>query len=333
MLINLTLYSREDCSLCEELLQQLHILQPEFPHSVTVVNIDDDQKLKNEYTDKIPVLIVGPYQLQAPITEDQLRITLGAAIDRERHQKAAENAAFAGKHTETITFADKLSYWISKHYLAVFNLVILLYVGLPFIAPYLMKINVQSPARLIYTGYGYMCHQLAFRSVFLFGPQLIYPRESAGIEDLITYEAATGNDPNDLWAAREFLGNEQTGYKIALCQRDVAIYLGILTFGLLFAASKRRIPSLPWYLWFLIGIAPIGLDGFTQLLSQLGLSQINSIIPYRESTPLLRYITGFLFGFSTAWFGYPLVESSMKDTRNFLKNKFDRLKNQSTKPV
>lgn len=332
-MINITLYSRSDCSLCEELLSQLNLLKSQYPHTTTIINIDEDEKLKNAYTEKVPVLIIGPYQLQAPITEDQLRITLGAALDREKHQLAAENAALAGKKNESITSADKLSFWISKHYLAVFNLVIFLYVGIPFVAPYLMKVDYQSPARLIYTGYGYMCHQLAFRSLFLFGPQSVYPKASVQAEGLITYEEATGNDPTDLWAAREFVGNEQIGFKVALCQRDVAIYFGILAFGLLFGSTGRKIPSLPWYLWLLIGIVPIGLDGFTQLLSQLGISQINSLIPLRESTPMLRYITGFLFGFSTAWFGYPLVESSMKETRNFMQRKFERLENQTIKPV
>ena len=43
---------------------------------------------------------------------------------------------------------------------------------------------------------------------------------------------------------------------------------------------------------------------------------------YRESTPLLRTLTGALFGFSTAWFGFPLIEESMAETRvNFAAKK------------
>jgi hypothetical protein len=48
--------------------------------------------------------------------------------------------------------------------------------------------------------------------------------------------------------------------------------------------------------------------------------------PYRESTPTLRVITGFLFGFLTAWFGYPMVEDSMVDTRRFMTAKWDRIR-------
>jgi len=41
-------------------------------------------------------------------------------------------------------------------------------------------------------------------------------------------------------------------------------------------------------------------------------------LPYRESTPLLRTITGFLFGFATAWFGYPMAEEAMRDTQQYM---------------
>ena len=76
------------------------------------------------------------------------------------------------------------------------------------------------------------------------------------------------------------------------------------------------------WVWLLIAIAPIGLDGFSQLLSQPPLG----LFPFRESTPTLRVLTGFLFGFFTAWFGYPLVEESMVDTRKLMQAKWDRLR-------
>jgi uncharacterized membrane protein len=145
------------------------------------------------------------------------------------------------------------------------------------------------------------------------------------VEGLLTYSEATGLDDSDLWAAREYHGTDVLGYKIALCQRDVAIYGGILAFGLLFALAGRKIRSIPWFIWIIFGIIPIGIDGLSQLLSQ---PPIN-LLPFRESTPTLRLITGFLFGFVTAWFGYPLVEQSMLDTKGYLSGKLERLKNQS----
>jgi uncharacterized membrane protein len=69
-------------------------------------------------------------------------------------------------------------------------------------------------------------------------------------------------------------------------------------------------------------VAPIALDGFSQLFSQLPYQFIQNILPYRESTPLLRALTGFLFGICTAWFVFPLIEESMADTRRQFARKF-----------
>jgi uncharacterized membrane protein len=118
------------------------------------------------------------------------------------------------------------------------------------------------------------------------------------------------------------------GYKVALCQRDVAIYAAILLFGLLFGflrrlPLKKPFPSLHWAIWLLVGILPMGLDGGTQIASQF-IPLINSYIPFRESTPFLRTLTGGLFGFTTAWFGYPLVEESFVDSLNILDTKRKR---------
>jgi uncharacterized membrane protein len=131
------------------------------------------------------------------------------------------------------------------------------------------------------------------------------------------------NDAADVYAARQFIGNETVGYKVALCERDVAIYGSIFIFGLIFSATGRRIKALPWYLWVLFGLVPIAFDGLSQILSQPPFA----FLSYRESTPLLRIITGTLFGVTTAWFGYPMVEQTMADTREMMKNKRERLEN------
>jgi uncharacterized membrane protein len=91
----------------------------------------------------------------------------------------------------------------------------------------------------------------------------------------------------------------------------------MLIFGLLFGISGKRIPGLKWYLWILIALVPVGLDGLSQLISQPPLGWL----PYRESTPLFRLITGFLFGFATAWFAYPLVDEAMCDTQKIMESK------------
>jgi uncharacterized membrane protein len=90
----------------------------------------------------------------------------------------------------------------------------------------------------------------------------------------------------------------------------------------LYSVSGRRLKPLHWLAWVLIGMGPIGLDGFSQLFSQMEWGWLVSMIPYRESTPFLRVLTGALFGFSTAWFAYPFMEESMTESRQFFIKKF-----------
>ena len=103
-----------------------------------------------------------------------------------------------------------------------------------------------------------------------------------------------------LFQRRAFRGNEVNGYKIAICQRDVAIYGSVVMAGLLFGLLRRRVraPSLKVYLLFLI---PMALDGFSQLFG------------LRESNWWLRTATGALFGGASVWLAYPYLEAAMRD--------------------
>lgn len=325
-MISVTLYSKQDCHLCEQAIQQLGDLQKSVPHDLEVINIDGDKELEKKYALEVPVIEVGPYRLKTPFSAQDLEITLKAAKERENNIAAIDKKVAAGEINipVKITRADHFSYWISNHYMLVLNTLVLLYVGLPFLAPALMSAGYTRPATAIYRVYGVVCHQLAFRSWFIFGEQPAYPREAAGVESLVPYGQATGLSEADELAARQYVGEENIGYKVALCERDVAIYGGILLFGIIFSLTGRKIKSLPWYLWLLVGILPIAIDGFSQLLSQPPLN----MFPYRESTPFLRSLTGFLFGFTTAWFGYPIVEESMVDLRRYYRQKLDRGKAQ-----
>jgi uncharacterized membrane protein len=329
-MIKVTLFTKPDCHLCDETKMLLQNLQDKYPHELLEVNIDGNRELQLAYGLEIPVVEIGPYRLKAPISEQELQMTLGAASDRIRHLESIDETGYQEKFQRgwTVTSADRFSYWLSNHYMTLFNLFVLTYLGLPILAPVFMAIGFTPPARLIYKAYGAVCHQFAFRSWFLFGEQAAYPRAAAGVGGLVPFGQATGLDEADLWGARNFVGNPQVGYKIALCERDVSIYGGILLFGLLFTLTGKRLKPLPWYLWILIGILPIGLDGFSQILSQPPLNEIPpfTLLVYRESTPFLRSLTGALFGITTAWFGYPMVEETMAETRRFMASKFARVK-------
>jgi uncharacterized membrane protein len=112
------------------------------------------------------------------------------------------------------------------------------------------------------------------------------------------------------------------GYKVAFCQRDVAIYGSILLFGIVFSLFRKKIKSYPWsiYLWVLIGIIPIAIDGFSQLPSLITTS-LPAWMPIRESTPFLRTLTGGLFGLMTAYYVYPVIEETMLETRKLMAHK------------
>lgn len=319
-MIEVTLYIRQDCHLCEVTRQQLTELQTVVPHHLNIVDIDSEAKLRNQYGFNVPVVVVGPYKLLAPIEKKDLEISLLAVRHSQEQEERLTKEIKEGKMVIPVTWtkADVFGRWLSKHYLAIFNFFVFIYVGVPFLAPVLMKVGAVIPASAIYRLYGFVCHQFAFRSFFLFGEQLVYPRAEAEIKGLITFQQATGLNGNDLLGARAFIGDLQLGYKVALCERDIAMYGGILLFGLLFAISRRKIRPIHWLVWILIGIIPIGVDGFSQLISQVPLN----LLPYRESTPILRVITGSLFGFITAWFGYPYVEESMVENFKFLEGKF-----------
>jgi uncharacterized membrane protein len=236
--------------------------------------------------------------------------------------------------------------WLSRHWLRVALILIGTYASLPIIAPTLMKLGVDGPARLIYTIYSPLCHQFAFRSFFLYGEQSFYPRYNAG-SPLKPFESYAANLPEfapdhmvktflgeipvgDIYQftsgfqfeAKEFLGNSQMGYKTALCARDMGIYWAIFTGGLIYSIPmvRRKLRPVPIWLYVLLGIAPIAIDGFSQLL---GYPPFN-LWPAREAAPVSRVVTGVLFGFMNAWLGLPYLELSMRDTRRQIEAKLAR---------
>jgi uncharacterized membrane protein/glutaredoxin len=309
--VKVTLYTRNDCSLCLRAREMLQVLEAEFPHELIEVDIEADPVLLKRYHDRIPVLKIGPYTLEAPIEEINVRVALQSA----QASPSAEEPNSSVSRGQAL-FLNRLLYGISRHWLAVFNLLVLLYVGVPFLAPVLMKAGIEAPARLIYSIYSPLCHQLPYRSWFLFGEQAAYPLAAAGVGGE-TFQGISSIPPYDLSTARALIGDSHIGFKVALCERDVAIYGAILLGGLIFALVRHRLKPIPVWLWFVVGILPIAVDGGSQLLSALPLIDF----PIRESTPFLRTLTGILFGLANVWLAYPYVEEAMQDTRTLVATK------------
>jgi uncharacterized membrane protein len=292
-------------------------LAEDHPHELHIVDIDRTALLQEEFGDQAPVLDIGVFRLLNPFDRAEIEFAFNKAEERLREAEAKGNTIMVRRITEPIqqSKSDRFSRWFSSHYMVILNFFSGLYVLFAFLAPVFMKVGLVGPAKVIYKVYSPLCHQLAFRSFFLFGEQPYYPRELAGVDGVITYGQATGYSENDLDTARDFIGDEVLGYKLALCERDIAIYGALFLFGVLFALTGKKIKPLPWYLWILIGLGPIGLDGFSQLLSQTGWG-LFSWLPLRESTPLLRALTGACFGLATAWFGFPYLEESVVESRH-----------------
>jgi uncharacterized membrane protein len=189
---------------------------------------------------------------------------------------------------------DRMVLGIARHWVAVFSLALALYVGLPFLAPALMQVGLAGPARLIYLIYSPACHQLPDRSYFLFGEQPVYTLEE--LED------ANVLPDSGLLQRRRFIGDETLGWKVALCERDVAIYGSMLIAGMIFALLRGRVRKLPLPV-FVLFVIPIAVDGLSQLFG------------LRTSNWWLRTVTGALFGAGVVWLVYPYIQESMDDIR------------------
>lgn len=196
-----------------------------------------------------------------------------------------------------------------RGYALIFMFVFLLYTGFAYLAPILMNMGHIFPAKIIYRLYSLLCHQLPYRCFFLYGSQCYYPLEKASTDGrFLSFSEAVGKSFHSVEEMKDFVGTSQMGYKTALCQRDIAIFLSLALFCLLFFVCRNQLPRLHWVIWVVLGLLPMALDGGTQMVSRM----FPDWLTVRESTVLLRVATGSLFGFFTAWFLFPRLELSLK---------------------
>jgi uncharacterized membrane protein len=171
---------------------------------------------------------------------------------------------------------------IGRYWLPALNIALAVFLLGGLAAPLLAVLGFSGAADVVYGGYALTCHQWAFRSFFVFGDQLIYAREQ--LDQL-------GLDPY------RFVGQPGLGWKLAFCERDLAIYVGLLAAGVSF--TRRRFAPLG-LLAYAIAILPMALDGGSQLLG------------WRESTWELRVATGLVFGLASGWLLYPRVDAYLR---------------------
>jgi len=187
--------------------------------------------------------------------------------------------------------------WLLGHWVALFTLGLAVFVALPVAAPVLAANGYERAATVIYVSYRVTCHQLPHHSWFLFGPKASYTWEEV--------QPYTGLDPDQaLLAFHHPVRDPALGYQLAFCERDTAIWVSLLLTVLALGVARRRRPGAPLPLkLYALALVPIGVDGVTQLVG------------WRASTPLLRTVTGAIFGMATALLAVPHLDLAARDVR------------------
>jgi len=80
--VELRLYMKADCHLCEATRADLERLRARHPHTLELVDITTDAALMRQYGERIPVVRVGGREYAAPLT--------AADLERALRQAAAE---------------------------------------------------------------------------------------------------------------------------------------------------------------------------------------------------------------------------------------------------
>lgn len=166
----------------------------------------------------------------------------------------------------------------AAYMLALFIFLIPIFATPIFIAP-----NDENTATTVYTIYALTCHQLTSRS-FCYFPTKV------SIEDCFSSSTL------QLTRANTVVKDGAVGYKFPVCARDVGFYSAAFLGGILFAIVRRLDDdAVPRLRYFIIALIPIGIDGITQLFG------------WRESTNLLRFLTGALAGIVVPFYLFPII--------------------------
>ncbi len=225
----------------------------------------------------------------------------------------------------SISRLNLLADWILRHWLLMLNVLMGIYVLTPFSAPVFMKLGWVSQGRAIYMVYSTQCHQLPQRSFFLLGERLTYSLP----------EINTARGSTEFLTLREFIGNDQMGYKVAWSDRMISLYTSVWIGSLLYALLRRRIKPMPLLLAGAL-LVPIIVDGSTHLIADLqgfgqGFRDTNTWLSalFGNALPssfyagdgwgsfnsLMRLVTGILAGLALAWVALPRIDPLITNDR------------------
>jgi thiol-disulfide isomerase/thioredoxin len=92
----ITLFTKEGCTLCDKVKDVLYLLRTELPHTLTAVDITDDDKWFSKYKYDIPILHVGnQFWIKHRLNEEVARLGLqeameGSFVERDGDPDAGE---------------------------------------------------------------------------------------------------------------------------------------------------------------------------------------------------------------------------------------------------
>jgi len=214
--------------------------------------------------------------------------------------------------------SQSIGKWFSNPWFTIFLIVYGVWVFAPFLAPVFMHIGWMGAGKAIYFLYSFFCHQLPERSIFLFGQKTMY-----SLNEIQSVWQNTGNP----MILRQFIGNDDMGWKIAWSDRMISFYTSIWLFAAIWYPFRRRIKPSSWW-GFTLLLLPIALDGGTHAISDLaGIGQgfrdtnawlvvltnhVLSVSFYAGDAlgsfnSLMRFVTGLLAGLGIVWLAFPYV--------------------------
>ncbi|MDQ7027927.1 MAG: DUF2085 domain-containing protein [Anaerolineae bacterium] len=200
---------------------------------------------------------------------------------------------------------------------------------MPFVAPVAMQAGWTRTGNAIYDVYSLFCHQMAHRSYFLFGEQVMYTPEQFPLE-------LTGRMGLDALALRAFRGDETFGWKVAWSDRMITMYGGFLLGAIMYWLASKRWRIRPFPIWLaILFVLPMAIDGGSHFISDFG--GLTAGFRYTNAwlanlthgafpdnfyvgdmlgsfNSWMRIITGLVFGIGVAGFVFPIIDYSMKST-------------------
>jgi len=213
---------------------------------------------------------------------------------------------------------------LARHWLFFVNLLLAVWIGLPWLAPIMMDAGWTGAGKAIYLFYSFQCHQLPERSFFLLGRQAMY-----SLTEIQTVWQSTDNS----LILRQFIGNPEIGWKVAWSDRMVSMYTSILFGGLLYSFVRKQLKPLSFWTFATL-LLPMVIDGGTHMINDLaGIGQgfrdtniwLQTITNNSFSASFyqgdalgsfnswMRLITGVLFGMGLVWFAFPYINDSFAD--------------------